>query len=135
MGRKHWEKEKLLVTSNFSFSQSFFYPFEELSVIFIKFEIVVCKFYQFGRVWNLSFEKGFRQNKTMVLHVYLWPLIVSSVQFNSLISFIKNLLLANLFGHTSTTLRGSCFNYQLNHSLIHHFETVLNSKKLQTTTE
>ena len=37
-----WEKEKLLVTSNFSFSHSVFYPFEELSAIFITFEIVVC---------------------------------------------------------------------------------------------
>ena len=27
-----------------------FYPFEELSSIFIKFEIVVCKLIQFGRV-------------------------------------------------------------------------------------
>ena len=31
-----WEKEKLLVTSNFSFSRSVFYPFGELSAIFIK---------------------------------------------------------------------------------------------------
>ena len=45
-----WEKEKLLVTSNFSFSHSVFYPFGELSAIFIKFEIVVCKLFQFGRV-------------------------------------------------------------------------------------
>ena len=45
-----WEKEKLLVTSNFSFSHSVFYPFEELSAIFMKFEFVVCKLFQFGRV-------------------------------------------------------------------------------------
>ena len=45
-----WEKEKLLVTSNFSFSRSVFYPFGELSAIFIKLEIVVCKLFQFGRV-------------------------------------------------------------------------------------
>ena len=45
-----WEKEKLLVTSNFSFSHSVFYLFRELSAIFIKFEIVVCKPFQFGRV-------------------------------------------------------------------------------------
>ena len=45
-----WEKEKLLVTSNFSFSHSVFYPFGELSAIFVKFEIVVCKLFQFGRV-------------------------------------------------------------------------------------
>ena len=33
-----WEKEKLLVTSNFSFSHSVFYSFGELCVIFIKFK-------------------------------------------------------------------------------------------------
>ena len=39
-----WEKEKLLVTSNFSFSHSIFYLSGELSAI------VVCKFFEFGRV-------------------------------------------------------------------------------------
>ena len=34
-----WEKEKLLVSSNFSFSHSVFYPFEELFAIFIKVRI------------------------------------------------------------------------------------------------
>ena len=42
------EKEKLLETSNFSFSRNVFLPFCELSTIFIKFEIVVCKPFQFG---------------------------------------------------------------------------------------
>ena len=45
-----WEKEKLLVTSNFSFSHSVFYSFRELSAIVIKFKIIVCKLFQFGRV-------------------------------------------------------------------------------------
>ena len=45
-----WEKEKLLDTNNFSFSHSVFYPFWELSAIFIKFGIIVCKHFQFGRV-------------------------------------------------------------------------------------
>ena len=53
-----WEKEKLLVTSNFSFSHSVFHTLEELSSIFIKFEIVVCNLFQFGRVQNMSFGKG-----------------------------------------------------------------------------
>ena len=44
------EKEKLLLTSNFSFSLSVFYTFRELSAIFIKFKIVICKLCQFGRV-------------------------------------------------------------------------------------
>ena len=51
------EKEKLLVTSNFSFFHSVFYPIGELSAIFIKVEILVCKLFQFGRVQNLSFRK------------------------------------------------------------------------------
>ena len=45
-----WEKEKLLVMSNFSFYHSVFYPFEELPAIFVKFEIVVCKVFRFGKV-------------------------------------------------------------------------------------
>ena len=44
------EKEKLLVTSNFSFSLSVFYPSGEISACFVKFENVVCKLFQFGRV-------------------------------------------------------------------------------------
>ena len=47
------EKEKLLVASNFSFSHSVFYSFEELSAIWI-----VVKRLQFGRVQSLSFGKG-----------------------------------------------------------------------------
>ena len=45
-----WEKEKLLITSNFSFSHSVFYLFGELSAFFIKFKIVVCKVFQLGSV-------------------------------------------------------------------------------------
>ena len=45
-----WEKEKLLVMSNFSFSNIVFCPFWELSVIFIKFKIVIWKLFQFGCV-------------------------------------------------------------------------------------
>ena len=53
-----WEKEKWLVTSNFSFSHGVFYLFGEPSAIFIKFEIVVCKLFQFGSIKNVSFGKG-----------------------------------------------------------------------------
>ena len=38
--------------SNFSFFHSASYPFEKLSAIFIKFEIVVCNICQFGPVQN-----------------------------------------------------------------------------------
>ena len=44
------EKEELLTTINFSFSHCVFYLFEEPSSISIKFEIVICKLFQFGRV-------------------------------------------------------------------------------------
>ena len=48
-----WKKEKLLITSNFSFYHSVFYLSGELSAIFIQFKIVFYKLFQFGRVWNL----------------------------------------------------------------------------------
>ena len=53
-----WEKEKLLVTSNFSFSHSVFYPFTELYATYINFEIVVCNLFEFGRGLSMSFGKG-----------------------------------------------------------------------------
>ena len=55
-----WEKEKLPVSSNFSFFHNVFYPLGELYAIFIEFEIVVCKLFEFGRVYNLSFGKGLK---------------------------------------------------------------------------
>ena len=45
-----WEKEKLLVTSNFSFYHSVIYLFGELSALFTKSEIVVYKLFQFESV-------------------------------------------------------------------------------------
>ena len=64
-----WETEKLLVTSNFSFPHSVFYPSEELSVIVIKFEIVVCKT---NSVLNGSktcrLEKGWEQFSVSLRH-------------------------------------------------------------------
>ena len=55
-----WEKEKLLIMSNFSFSLSVFYPLREHSAILIKFIILVCKLFQFGRVQSLLFGKGLK---------------------------------------------------------------------------
>ena len=60
-----WEKKKLLVTSNFSFSHGVFYPFGELSAIYIKFEIVVCKLFQFESVKSLPFGKGLSLYQTL----------------------------------------------------------------------
>ena len=54
---KHWEKEKLLVTSNFSFSHSVFNPFGKLSAIFINFEIIICKLFQFGSLKFVVWER------------------------------------------------------------------------------
>ena len=58
--KTQWEKEKYLVTSNFSFFHSVFYPFGKLSAIFINFKIFVCKLFQFGRVLILLFGKGLK---------------------------------------------------------------------------
>ena len=57
------EKEKLLVTSNFSFSYSVFYPFRKLSSILIKFKIVTSNFsfshsvfYPFRKLSSISIK-------------------------------------------------------------------------------
>ena len=60
-----WKKEKLLVTSNFSFSHNVFYLFGEISVTFI--EIVANKLFQFGRVFDLSFR-----TEVMCLEIVVW---------------------------------------------------------------
>ena len=65
-----WEKEKLLVMNNFSFSHSVFYPFGELCAIFIKCKIVVCKLFNlevskichFGEVNTLPHRANFWQS-------------------------------------------------------------------------
>ena len=68
---KHWGK-------------SGFYPFRKLSDILIKFEIVVCKHLEFGRVKNLSFGRQLTK-ETSVLFVCLGFSAVSRVLqlFNS----------------------------------------------------
>ena len=62
------KKEKLLVTSNFSFSHYVLYPYGELYAIFIKLKIVICKLFQCGRVQNLSFGKGLYKPFIMILY-------------------------------------------------------------------
>ena len=56
--KKTWEKEKLLVTSNFPSPMAFSTTLENFLTFSSKFKIVVCKLFQFGRVLNLSFGKG-----------------------------------------------------------------------------
>ena len=46
------------MTNNASFSHSDFCLSGELSAICIKFEIVVCKLFEFGRDQNMWFEEG-----------------------------------------------------------------------------
>ena len=53
-------KEKIARNEQFLHSHCVFYPFVELSSIFIPFEFVVCKLFQFDKVQNLSFAKGLR---------------------------------------------------------------------------
>ena len=51
--------------------------FNNSTAVFIKFKIVVCKLFQFGWVWNLSFGKGLTLSQTSpgFLHVYSTSLL------------------------------------------------------------
>ena len=95
-----WEKEKLLVMSNFSFSHSVFYMFEELFSIFIKFEIVVCKLFQFGRVYNLLFGKGLNQ------FTAAYPSFLPSV-CPSITNIFRHIFVSNHSSHPIETWYGS----------------------------
>ena len=59
--KKTGGKEKLLVTSNFPFSHSVFYSFEEFSAIFINFEIVICKLFQFESLKFVVWERAMNE--------------------------------------------------------------------------
>ena len=67
-----WEKEKLLRAVS-PFPNSVYYPFGELSAIFIKFEIVICWLYpvsvhtQDDSIWNLTKSRPFRLVKAILL--------------------------------------------------------------------
>ena len=76
------EKEKLLVTSNFSFSHNVFYPSGELSAIFIKFEIVVCTLFQFRRV---SFGKVLTSFQECNIAVEKGAIVSSKASFSTII--------------------------------------------------
>ena len=60
------KKEKLLVTSNFSFSHSVFYPFIEPSAIHIKLKFVVCKLFPLGRVKKIVVWERVNLDKSKV---------------------------------------------------------------------
>ena len=80
------KKEKLLITSNFSFSHSVFYPLGELPAIFIRFKVVVCKLFRFGKLlkfviwervnWKWSWTKSTWCTYYMLDHCKHWSIIV-----------------------------------------------------------
>ena len=56
-----WEKGKLLVKTNFSFSRSIFYPFGNLSAIFIEIKDVVADTFnlkEYSRIYHLGKSYG-----------------------------------------------------------------------------
>ena len=58
------EKGEIAHHEQFLIFPSVFYPFRELSAIFIKF---VCELFQFGRVQNFSFGKGLKKTDSINL--------------------------------------------------------------------
>ena len=52
-----WEEEKLLVTSNFSFSHSVFYVFRELSAVFVKLKLSSANFFSSEKSKNCCLGK------------------------------------------------------------------------------
>ena len=99
------EKEKLLVTSNFSFSHSVFYPFEKLSSILIKFDVVVFKLFQFGRVQNSSFGRRCRLLAVSPFSVVFKIPLLQSRNKHGIV--LQRVIVR--FYNTSVIFRGSAF--------------------------
>ena len=51
--------------SNFSFTHRTFYPLDEPFAIFSKFKIAVLLVFEFGKVENLSFGNGLKNNSAV----------------------------------------------------------------------
>ena len=115
------ENEKLLITSNFSFSTSVYYPFGELSIIFIKLKIVVCKLSVWKSLEFVDWERVKGNGGTQGHHGPLVSLFVfkSFMDKSHLLNYIpvssentvisglsrKKIVLLLLSGATSLNLR------------------------------
>ena len=81
-----WEKEKMLVTSIFSFSHNVFYPFQTNFIFFIHIYFVVCKCFQFRpllkfAVWSLSISSNVFPNTQYIVECryFLRTMVLSNV--------------------------------------------------------
>ena len=89
-----WEKEKLLVTSNFSFSHSVFYPLDNFLPLFInKFKIVVCKLVQFERVREL--EVWERVNCHFIIMIIIFTSNITTLSY--ILSKLINIAIFSYF--------------------------------------
>ena len=113
-----WEKEKLHVTSNFSFSQSVFYQFGELSAIFIKLGTVVYKLFQFRRVQNSSFGKGLTLSQTT--NFKLWTVMREEWILLQWLSSVLRNNIGPAGDRTSDFLFSSPQGYQLSYGAWHY---------------
>ena len=64
--------------SNVCISHKVFYLFQELSAIFIQFEIVICKLFEVGIIYNLLFGKWLNKKKDIAFIFSLTALRVNS---------------------------------------------------------
>ena len=60
-------KGEIACNEQFLLYPSVFYPFGELSAIFIKYKFVVCKLFHFGRVLSLSIGNWLNEDKSFEL--------------------------------------------------------------------
>ena len=93
--------------SIFFFSLSVFYPFGELSTIFIKFKIVICKCFEFHFTYILMPLDSLGEHRaatTLLQQTRFWEVLLSSVHFTPA-----------AFTSASTLLRQVCFGWPTFH--------------------
>ena len=76
-------KEEIARNEKFLFSHNVFYPFRELSAIFIKFKFVVCILFRFGKVKYFDSDVWERVKCEMPSRAKLMeiPVVTSSITY------------------------------------------------------
>ena len=82
-----WEKKKLLVKSNLSFSHSVFYLLGQRPAIFINFKIVVCKLFEKSLkfvVWERVNKHSFVCHESLFIHIHFEQHSVAESLYNAI---------------------------------------------------
>ena len=124
--KTQWEKEKLLIMSNFSFPLHVFYPFRKLSAIFIKFKNCRLQTLSIRKslklvIWERVDKKSHLKNfaKFTQLHIQSIHTYAQNIHIlrSNIVAYSKHPHICSKYRHTCTTFKHSCIFKASTHML------------------